>query len=132
MKDNLKNLEIELSEFAQKTNFSQKELEIFPENLRQIFSFRIFGPDLIALPGELICDGDKNEMERPFSLINDQETLNVFESEFRSVIPKEFIQIGHIYGATEIVLFNKISETVHTFHVSDSSDLDWLKYKLEN
>ena len=132
MKDKLLQLEHKIQEFSEKTNFSEKDLLLYPDNFRQIHSFKIFGDDLLAIPAELIIEGDENEFEIPLSLTSELKTIELFEREFRAKIPTEFIQIGDLNCSTEIVLLNKIKNTVHIFHVTDIADKNWLNYKLEN
>lgn len=132
MDNKLFELEKQLEDYS---GYCQLDIEsrlLFPENFRQIYKYKIFGDNLLSIPANLIIDGDDDEFEKPFSFLNTLEELNVFEKEFRSEISDHFIQIGHLYNCTELVLLNKIKNTVHVFHVSDIADKDWLNYKLEN
>ncbi|MFH6994783.1 hypothetical protein [Flavobacterium sp. FlaQc-48] len=131
MKNKLWQLEHELQEFSERTKFSETDLLLFPDNFQQVHSFKIFGDDLLAIPAELIIEGDEKEFEIPLSLTSELETIEIFESEFRAEIPKEFIQIGNLNSSAEIVLLNKLKDTIHIFHVSDITDKEWLKCKLE-
>lgn len=132
MDNKLFELEKQLEDYS---GYCQLDIEsglLFPENFRQIYKYKIFGDNLLSIPANLIIDGDDDEFEKPFSFLNTSEELDVFEKEFRSEISDHFIQIGHLYNCTELVLLNKIKNTVHVFHVSDIADKDWLNYKLEN
>ncbi|MDY0986725.1 hypothetical protein SOM12_04810 [Flavobacterium sp. CFBP9031] len=132
MDNKLFELEKQLEDYS---GYCQLDIEsrlLFPENFRQIYKYKIFGDNLLSIPANLIIDGDDDEFEKPFSFLNTSEELDVFETEFRSEISGDFIQIGHLYNFTEVVLLNKIKNTVHVFHVSDIADKDWLNYKLEN
>lgn len=131
MTDKLKELEKQLGAFSEKSELSGERLLLFPENFRRVHSFKIFGNDLLAIPANLIIEGDDEEFEKPFSFLDSLETIKIFDSEFRPEVPDDFIQIGNLCGSTEIVLLNKLKNTVHIFHVSDIADKDWLKYKLE-
>ena len=132
MIDKLRQLEKELEDLSEKAKFSDNDLLLFPENFRQMFTFKIFGADLLAIPAKLLIEGDVDEFEIPLSLTGEIEALKLFESEFRSEIPTEFIQVGNLYGSTEIVLLNKLKNTIHIFHVADIADKESLKYKLQN
>lgn len=132
MKNKLAILEEELGQHSQKSQLSGDALQSLPDNLKRLHSFRIFGADLLAISANLIVKGDDDDFERPFRLLDDLEEIEVFEREFRSDIPNEYIQIGNIYGTTEIVLLNRLRDTIHIFHVSDVADKKWLKYKLKN
>ena len=127
---NLIEIEKDLENYSKLTNFTTEELSLFPENIRHIHSYKIFGDNLLAIPANVVIKEDYNEFEIPFSFVEDKETLNIFESEFRLEIPNEFIQIGYLNGSTEIVLLNIITNNIHIFHVSDIVDKDWLNYKL--
>ena len=131
MKEKLIEIEGQIRDCSTYTNLTKGDLCLFPENLRQIHSFKIFGNDLLAIPANLIAEDNNNEFEIPFNFLDSKETLNIFESEFRQEISSEFIQIGNLYGSAEIVLLNKLTNNVHIFHVSDIADKDWLNYKLE-
>jgi hypothetical protein len=129
MTEKLRQLEFQLGELSKRTNLADTELQMLPEKIREIHSYNLFGQDLLSIP----LDIDENEeFERPFRFTDDLEDFKIFESEFRTEIPTEFIQIGSLYGSTEIVLFNKLTETIHIFHISDIADPNWLKYKLDN
>ncbi len=131
MTDKLTELEKQLGDLSENSGLTGESLLLFPENFRQVHSFKIFGVNLLAIPANIIIEGDDEEFEKPFSFLDKLETLKIFESEFRSEIPEDFIQIGDLYGSTEIVLLNKLKNTIHIFHVSDVADKDWLRYKLE-
>ncbi|MBA4054055.1 MAG: hypothetical protein C0490_05020, partial [Marivirga sp.] len=132
MKNKLAILEEKLGQHSRKSQLYEEVLRSLPDNLKRLHSFRIFGADLLAIPANLILKGDDDEFERPFKLLGDLEEIEVFERGFRSEIPDEYIQIGDIYGATEIVILNRLKDTIHIFHVSDVADKKWLKHKLEN
>ena len=129
---NKKLLEIEekIQKYSGKTNLSKEEILLFPENIRQIHSYKLFGDNLLSIPANQIIDGNVNEFEKPFSFLSEKQTLEIFESEFRTEIPQEFIQIGNLNSSTEIVLLNVKTNNVHVFHVADVCDKDWLNYKL--
>ncbi|MEJ1241044.1 hypothetical protein WBG78_23050 [Chryseolinea sp. T2] len=126
MKAFLKSLEQKIDKYSRGSELTDKDLQLLPENIRQLHSYRLFGSDLLAIPGSLFDD----EFERPFRFVGDLETLEIFEREFRPDIPENFIQIGSLYGANEIVLLDKQNDTIHIFHVSDTADASWLKRKL--
>jgi len=132
MKEKLIELEKQLDSYSTQSKLKAETLSAFPENVRLIHSYRIFGSDLLAIPTNLIFEGDDEEFERPFTFLDSEEALNVFEREYREAIPEEFIQIGYLYGGTDLVVLNKIRNTVHIFHVQDVVDPKWLKRKLEN
>ena len=131
MKEKFEQLEFQLGDLSRMTNLSDRELVKLPVAIREIHSYKLFGVDLLAIPTDLEDKIDRTEFERPFRFIGDLEDLMIFESEFRSEIPENFIQIGSLYGATEIVLLEKVRNSIHIFNVSDISDLNWLKYKLD-
>jgi len=132
MDNKLFELEKQLEDYSGYCQLDNESRLLFPENFRQIYKYKIFGDNLLSIPANLIIDGDDDEFEKPFSFLNTSEELDVFEKEFRSEISDHFIQIGHLYNCTELVLLNKIKNTVHVFHVFDIADKDWLNYKLEN
>ncbi|HTO36184.1 MAG TPA: hypothetical protein VL021_00270 [Brumimicrobium sp.] len=132
MNEKLRQLENILEGQSNQTNFSQSELLIYPETFKQIHSYNLFGNDLLSIPANLIIEGDDDEFEKPFRFTDDFEEINLFESEFREEIPENFIQIGNLYGSTEIVLLNKLNDEIHIFNVSDIADNEWMKHKLEN
>jgi hypothetical protein len=101
-----------------------------PEELQSVFNYKIFGNNLLAIPAKLMNEEDDEEFEKPFKFIDSLNEIEVFESEFRSEIPDNFIQIGSFYDSTEIVLLDVLKKTIHVFHVSDVVDSDWLTYKL--
>ncbi|MFD2941672.1 hypothetical protein [Flavobacterium notoginsengisoli] len=127
----LEKLEKSIEPFGEKSSLQKDTISQFSENLRSLHSYKIFGNNLLAVPAELIIEGDEEEFEKPFRFLSDEDELKTFEDEFREEIPDEFIQIGSLYGATEIVLLNKHRNTIHIFHVQDICDLDWLQYKLQ-
>jgi hypothetical protein len=129
MTEKLRQLEFQLGELSKRTNLADTELQKLPEKIREIHSYNLFGPDLLSIPSDI---DENEEFERPFRFTDDLEDFKIFESEFRAEIPTEFIQIGSLYGSTEIVLFNRLTESIHTFHVSDIADSNWLNHKLEN
>jgi len=131
MKDQLSKLESQIISYSKKSQLSSEELLLFPEYFRIIFDYQLFGNDLLAIPTQLMFKGEKDEFEKPFSFFHNMETLQIFESEYRPDIPTDFIQIGNLYGTTDLVLLNKQKETIHIIHVSDIVDTDWLKHKLE-
>lgn len=132
MKDILKSLEEKIYKHSSSSELTGKDLQLYPEVVRQLHAYRIFGQDLLAIPANLVNQGDDDEFEIPFSFTGSPETLEIFEKEFRPEIPGAFVQIGSLYGATEIVLLNIHNHLVHVFHVSDTVDREWLKYKLDN
>ncbi|MBO9585246.1 MAG: hypothetical protein J7574_13875 [Flavobacterium sp.] len=101
-----------------------------PEELQLVFKYKIFGNNLLAIPAKLINENDDEEFEKPFKFLDSLSEIEVFESEFRSEIPDNFIQIGSFYDSTEIVLLDVLKKTIHVFHISDIVDSDWLNYKL--
>jgi hypothetical protein len=126
MKSYLFELEKQLDNFGVGTSLNKNDLLLFPENFRKIHSYKIFGGDLLEIPA-----GENDEMEKPFSFLSSKQTLELFDSEFRSEQMNDFIQIGNVFGSTEIVLLNKVKNTIHIFHISDICDKDWLTYKLD-
>ncbi|MFH6936645.1 hypothetical protein [Flavobacterium sp. FlaQc-30] len=117
---------------AKNSSLTEKSLLHFPENLRKIHSYKVFGNDLLAIPTGLIMEGDDEEFEKPFQFLSSEDELETFEEEFREAVPPEFIQIGSLYGASEIVLLNKLQNTIHIFHVQDICETDWMAYKLQD
>ncbi|HEU0125082.1 MAG TPA: hypothetical protein VFQ56_02135 [Flavobacterium sp.] len=131
MKNKLEQLEQILQPFAVDSNMTGNNLLVFPKEFQEVHSYKIFGSNLLAIPASLIMEGDDEEFEKPFRFLSGQDELDTFESEFREDVPDEFIQIGNLYEVTEIVLLNKIRNTIHIFHVQDVFDSEWMKYKLE-
>jgi hypothetical protein len=131
MKAKLTELERQLENDSTRSALSPDRLLTFPDYLKDVHSYKLFGANLLAIPANLIIEGDDDEFERPFSFVDSKETLQVFESEYRNKIPKDLIQIGWLYGATEVVLLNTTNETIHIFHVQDFPDTEWLEYKLQ-
>jgi hypothetical protein len=127
----LQELERQLYGYSESTKLNAQSLLVFPEYFRQIHSYKIFGNNLLAIPASLLIKGDDEEFESPFFFVDDIATLQIFESEYRTVVPEYFIQIGYL-GGTEIVLLNKTKNSIHVFHVQDVADVKWLTYKLEN
>ena len=131
MIDKLTELEGKLWGLSERSLLPEEIIISFPENLKQIYSYKIFGENLLAIPSSLI-NNDDDDFEKPFSFINSLESIHVFKTEFRPEIPENFIQIGSLYNSTEIVLLNSLKESIHIFNVADIVDRDWLKYKLAN
>ncbi|MCG8573681.1 MAG: hypothetical protein MI810_02260 [Flavobacteriales bacterium] len=131
MKQILESLESQLHDQGQTSELDSDSLSALPEKLKTIHSHQLFGADLLAVPAELIIEGDEEEYEKPFSFLDLKEGYDIFESEYREEIPENFIPFGYLHGASEIVLYNKTKSSVHVFHVSDIVDLDWIKYKLK-
>jgi len=131
MIDKLTELEGKLLGLSEPSLLPEEIIISFPENLKQIHSYKIFGENLLAIPSSLI-NNDDDDFEKPFSFINSLESTHVFETEFRPEIPENSIQIGSLYNSTEIVLLNCLKESIHIFNVADIVDRDWLKYKLTN
>ena len=125
-------IEKDLDNIGQSSQLSESELSYFPEILRNLHSYKIFGQDLLAIPTNVLISGEDEEHQKPFSFLSVKEQLNIFESEFRELVPEKIIPFGYIHGASEIVLLDTEKDSVHVFHVSDVCDLEWLKYKLEN
>jgi hypothetical protein len=132
MLDKLIQLEKQLAGLASPSELSENNLMSFPEEFRHIHGYKVFGGDLLAIPANLIVEGDDDEFENLFCFLDTEDGIKTFESEFRPEIPAEFIPIGYLNLGTEIVLLNKMKSTVHVFHVSEVVDPEWLKYKLEN
>jgi hypothetical protein len=131
MTDKLLELEKQLDNYAVGTSLKENDLLLFPKEFRQIHSYKIFGDDLLAIPAAAIIEGYIDEFEKPFRFLSGIDELQIFETEFREGISDEFIQIGCLYSVTEIVLLNKIKNTIHILHVQDFVALDQYKYKLE-
>lgn len=127
----LEKLEQSLESFAEYSALKENSLSLFPENFRKLHAYKIFGNNLLAIPANLIIEGDDDEFEKPFRFLSEEDELETFENEFREDVPDEFIQIGNLYEATEIVLLNKLRNTIHIFHVQDVCDADWMMYKLQ-
>lgn len=132
MNDKLTELEKLLEEQSRASNFSPTELSIYPETFRHIHSYKLFGKNLLSIPANLLIKGEDGEFEKPFNFIDDMKAINIFESEFRGEISNEFVQIGNLFGSTEIVLLNKLNNRVHVFNVSDITDKSRMKRKLNN
>jgi len=109
-----------------------EEITGLPDYLQQLHHFKLFGSDLLAIPAEQIRPGEDEEYELPFSFLSSQEGFVTFEGEYRSVIPTEFLPFGYLHGASEIVLLNRLKETVHVFHVADIVDQRSMTYSLQN
>ena len=128
MTDKLLELEKQLDNYGVGTNLDEDTLLLFPENFRKIHSYRLFGSDLLAIPAD---EGD--EMEQTFSFLSSKDSLNLFDSEFRTEQMDDFIQIGNVFGSSKIVLLNKVKNTVHIFyHSAISCDIESLTYNVEN
>ena len=132
MKKNFKNIESKLGELGLESQITNDIKSSLPTELKEIHNYKIFGSDLLAIPAELIIKGDDDEYEKPFSFLDLEDGFDNFESEFRSYIPENFVPIGYLYGADEVVLYNKDKNSIHIFHVSDIVDKDWMKHKLDN
>lgn len=132
MINKLLELQNQLDNYAVGTNLKKNELLLFPENVRQIHLYEIFGGDLLAINEELIIEGESDEFEKPFRFLSSIDELEIFEKEFREGVSEEFIQIGNLYAVTEIVLLNKLKNTIHILHVQDFVALDQYQYKLDN
>lgn len=130
MKEYLMSLERQIDHYARPSSFNQEQLQLFPENSRQIHSYKIFGDHLLAIPAHIIIKGDEDEFEVPFRFLENEQELNGFETEFRAVVPHHFMPVGYLCEL-EIVLINKTNNCVYVFHVADIADKDWIKYKLE-
>jgi hypothetical protein len=125
MTEKLLELERLLGNFGAKSHLDENTLLLFPDNFRKIHSYKLFGENLIAIPA-----GKNDEMEKPFTFLRSKDTLELFDSEFRTEQMDDFIQIGNACNLTEIVLLNKVKNSVHIFHISDICDKDWVTYKL--
>ena len=132
MNEILKNIESELGELGLESQITDGIKSNLPTELKEIHNYKIFGSDLLAVPAELIINGDDEEYEKPFSFLDSEDGFDNFENEFRQDIPENLIPIGYLYGADEIVLYKKEKNSIHIFHVSDIVDKDWMKYKLDN
>ncbi|WP_438425476.1 hypothetical protein [Aquimarina macrocephali] len=132
MNEFYKQIESRLNRLGLPSKLKQETLSTLPNRLKEIHLHKVFGTDLLAVPAELIIEGDDEEYEKPFSFLDLDEGLENFENEFRPEIPNNFIPFGYLYGASEIVLYNNTNDSVHIFHVSDIVDSDWIKYKLDN
>ena len=130
MKEKLIEIEKQIENYSTFSNLSNNELLVFPETVRQVHLFKVFGDNLLSIPHNFLIKGHESEFEIPFSFLSEKSTLEIFESEFRSDIPNEFIQIGNLNGLSEIVLLNVLTNNIHVFHVSDVVDKEWLNYKL--
>ncbi len=127
MREKLFELEKQLDNFGVRSNLDENTLLLYPDNFRAIHSYKLFGDNLPAIPA-----GEYDEIEQPFSFLSSKDTLELFESEFRTEQMNDFIQIGNVYGSTGIVLMNKVKNSVHIFHISDIFDTKRLTYKLEH
>ncbi len=132
MKEIFEDIEFQLGEFGLHSQLSEEKKSVLPKILKEIHKYNVFGSDLLAVPAELIISGDDQEYERPFSFLDLDEGFVNFENEFRSEVPIDFIPMGYLYDASEIVLYNNLNNSIHIFHVSDIVDQDRMKYKLDN
>lgn len=130
MKAKLTELEQLLEKYSTRSALPREFVTNFPSDLQQVHSYKIFGDNLLAIPANLIIPGDDEEFEHPFTFTDSEETLRIFESEYRDEITKEFVQIGWL-TRTQVVLLNTISEAIHIFNVQDVADKKWLNYKLQ-
>ncbi len=131
MTHKLLELQKQLDNYGVVTSLNKNDLLLFPENFRQIHSYKIFGGDLLAINEDLIIEGESDEFEKPFRFLSGIDELEIFDREFRKGVSEDFIQIGCLYGVTEIVLLNKIKNTVHILHVQDFLALDQYQHKLD-
>jgi hypothetical protein len=132
MKKQLETLEKRLLPFGGENRLNTGIIANFPEPFRNVYNYKIFGANLLAIPAEIIIEGDVDDFEKPFCFVNSPDTLELFEEEYRQFIPAEFIQIGNVFGQTEIVVMNTSTHTVHVFNAADVVDPQWLIHKLEN
>ena len=127
-----KRLEDRLENQGMLSELKQEILSKLPTRLSEIHNYKLFGSDLLAIPAEIIISGNEEEYENPCSFLDLEDGFENFENEFRKEIPKNYIPFGYLYGASEIVLYNELTDSVNVFNVSDISDRNWIKYKLEN
>lgn len=130
MNATLSRLEQELQAWGLPSELSAELLQTLPEAIQNIHRYRLFGGDLLAIPHNLVIEGDDEEYEDPFSFIALPGQFGIFESEYREYIPQEFIPFGQLHGATEMVVLNTLKNTVHSFHITDIFDAPFLEYKL--
>ena len=90
MKYNLSELEKQLEQYAENSKLIEENYVFLSEEMRQIYSFKIFGDNLLAIPADLLIEGDDEEFEIPFSFLNSLEEIDIFENEFRAEIPDHF------------------------------------------
>ncbi|MGQ3012927.1 MAG: hypothetical protein ACT6QS_04440 [Flavobacteriales bacterium] len=130
MHTTLSRLEQEVQAWGEPSELPAEILETLPEAIQHIHRYRLFAGDLLAIPHNLIIEGDDEEYEDPFSFLDLPEQFEVFESEYREDIPAEFIPFGQLYGANDMVVLNTLKNTVHSFHITDVFDKPFLEYKL--
>jgi hypothetical protein len=130
MLEKLLHLQNQLADDAVDSQLRGDDLLLLPELLRPLHGFKIFGDNLLAVPANLILPGEEEEFEKPFRFLDRVESIELFEQEFRPDIPHPYVQLGHLYGATEIVLLHGLKGTIHIVHVADIADKNWLNYKL--
>ena len=130
MNSTLSRLEQELQAWGLPSELPAELLQTLPEAIQNIHRYRLFGGDLLAIPHNLVIEGDDEEFEDPFSFMALPEQFEIFESEYREDIPEELIPFGQLHGATEMVVLNTLKNTVHSFHITDIFDAPFLEYKL--
>lgn len=126
----LSRLEQEVQAWGQASELPAGLLQSLPSAIQEIHRYRLFGGDLLAIPHNLVIEGDDEEFEDPFSFMHLPEQFEIFESEYRENIPAGFIPFGQLHGAAEMVVLNTLKNTVHTFHITDVFDAPFLEYKL--
>lgn len=130
MNTTLSRLEQDVQAWGQPSELPAGLLRSLPAAIQEVHRYRLFGNDLLAIPHNLIGNGDDEEYETPFSFMTLAKQFGIFESEYREYIPEKFIPFGQLYGATEMVVLNTLKNTVHSFHVTDIFDAPFLEYKL--
>jgi hypothetical protein len=130
MKNPLQQLEQKISQWSESSALSKETLSKLPVEIQKIHRYKLFGDDLLAIPAEVIFEGDEDESEHTFQFTDDDEAFSIFESEYRELVPEKFIQIGMSFG-TDIVLLDTKRGTIHKFHVADVVDEEMMEYHLE-
>lgn len=73
----------------------------------------------MALPAKLIIN-------------EEEEYLEVFENEYREVMPNIFFPFGFLYEGTEVILYNSSKDTIHIFNIAHIVDTNRIKDMLEH
>ena len=67
MTEKLTALEQMLHPHALQSQLQGETLQSFPENAKKLHGYRIFGPDLLAIPANMIINVYEDEYELPFA-----------------------------------------------------------------
>jgi hypothetical protein len=126
--ESLLKLELNIKPFGRDSQLSNVVLSKLPQSLQKINEYKVFGESLLAFPADFLNE----ELEKCFRFIDSDLEIDNFYDTFKEVVPNEFKLFGFFDNNNYPVLLNIVKNTVHSFHIADLCDIEWLKYKLEN